>query len=132
MTSRKRLLVVEDNPATREMFVIVLEREGFEVITAQDGRDGILQALKLNPDLIITGLHLPHLSGVEMIRRLRADTPFKDGPILAVTAYNDLAPEARKAGANYVIPKPVPLRILLGRIAEFLDEPGQRVLKAGN
>ena len=132
MTSRKRLLVVEDNPATREMFVIVLEREGFEVITAGDGRDGILQAIKLNPDLIITGLHLPHLSGVEMIRKLRAETTFKDRPILAVTSYNDLAPEARKAGANYVISKPVPLRILLGHIAEFLDEPRERVLKAGN
>ena len=131
MTSRKRLLVVEDNPATREMFVVVLEREGFEVITAEDGRVGILKAIQLNPDLIITGLNLPHLSGVDMIRKLR-DTTFRDGPILAVTAYGDLAPQARKAGANYVISKPVPLRILLGHIAEFLGEPGEKVVRAAN
>lgn len=126
----KRLLVVEPDPATREMFVVVLEREGFDVIIAEDGRDGIAQAISMRPDLIITALNLPHIGGAEMIRKLRAETPFKDRPILGVTAYTDLAPEALKAGANYVIVKPIPLRILLGHIAELLYEPEEHALHA--
>src|SRR5690349_9211122 len=101
----KRLLVVEHDPATREMFVVVLEREGFEVITAENGRDGIAQAISRRPDLIITGLNLPHLGGAGMIRKLRAETTFKNRPILAVTSYTDLVQEALKAGANYVMVK---------------------------
>jgi len=127
----KRLLVVEPDPATREMFVVVLEREGFEVVTAEDGRDGIARAISRRPDLIITALNLPIISGAEMIRRLRAETTFKNRPVLAVTAYTDLAPDALKAGASYVIIKPIPLRILLGHLAELLHEPEENALHAG-
>jgi DNA-binding response OmpR family regulator len=128
---QKRLLVVEPDLATREMFVVVLEREGFEVITAVDGHDGIAQAISFRPNLIVTALNLPNIGGAEMIRKLRTETTFKDRPILAVTAYTDLVRDAIKAGANYVIVKPIPLRILLGHIAELLYEPEETVFHAG-
>src|ERR671938_182868 len=104
----KKVLVVEDNVDTREVIALLLQMEGFDVITAQDGQDGISAARIERPDFIITDLNMPRLNGIEMIKILRGQPGFEDVPIVALTAYgSEMAHQAVEAGANRSMRKPV-------------------------
>jgi CheY-like chemotaxis protein len=72
---RYRILVVEDEPATREMTQTLLENEGYEVLTAGDGLDGLLALSKSLPDVIISDLHMPRMSGFEFLVIVRQRFP---------------------------------------------------------
>ena len=67
----KRILVIDDDRGLQETLGLALESEGFEVLSEQDGEKGLERALKDNPDLIALDFVLPHLSGMEVLRRLR-------------------------------------------------------------
>jgi CheY-like chemotaxis protein len=103
-----RILIVEDSLDTRELIKFHLTMEGFDVVTAIDGLEGIEKADSENPGIIITDINMPRLNGVEMIRRLRGNTIFNGVKIVAMTAYGSgPAREAREAGADLVLRKPI-------------------------
>jgi two-component system, cell cycle response regulator DivK len=104
----KKILVVEDNADTLELMSALLQMEGYTVVTAENGQEGIDMATSEQPHLIITDINMPLLSGTDMIRMLRENSEFEGTPIIAVTAYGkDGAERARQAGANEVMTKPV-------------------------
>lgn len=105
-----RVLVVEDSASVRELLVRLLQSDGrFEVVgMARDGKEAVLLAGRLRPDVITMDVHLPHLDGVEATRRIMAETPT---PIVVVTSSvqrngTGAAFEALRAGAVTVLEKP--------------------------
>ena len=119
------VLVVDDNADTRELMKAMLELEGLEVLLAVDGMDGIEQARRESPVLIITDIAMPRLNGIEMIEQLRAMPEFMSAPILAVTSYGiEKAMEARIAGASHALARPIHNDLLLGFVLELLKKHG--------
>jgi len=122
-----KLLVVEDNRDSREMLVLLFQHEGYSVVAASDGREGLRMAHEESPELIITDLHMPRLSGVEMIAELRQLACFDKTPILAMTAYDNAEErKAIEAGASLSVTKPVAIEDLFQHVARLLSQDGNK------
>jgi len=109
MTSKKKILVVDDNEDNREIFVFRLQQLGFEVLVASNGKEAIETASQAKPDLIFMDLRMPVMDGWEATRALRQTEWGKDLPVVAVTAHamEEDRKKALNAGCNELIPKPV-------------------------
>lgn len=120
----KKILVVEDNEMNRDMLSRRLQRNGYSVIVAKDGEEGILLTYSEVPDLILMDLSLPVLDGWEAIRRLRAQSKTASIPIIALTAHvmSGDREKALDAGADDYDIKPVDLPRLLGKITTLIGE----------
>jgi CheY-like chemotaxis protein len=119
------ILVVDDYPDNRTLLSAWLRAKGYKVVEARDGREGLLQANRSNPDLILMDLAMPELDGVEATRQIRQRNVFARTPIFAISAYatHDVKDDALAAGCNEVFTKPLDLGSLLGKINSAL-EPG--------
>jgi len=104
-----RVLLIEDNEQNRYLFSFILEKNGYRVIVAPDGLEGINKAKEEKPDLILVDIMLPVMDGYEVTRRLRDLSEFKDVPIIALTAYAMTGDreKALQAGCDGYIPKPI-------------------------
>ncbi len=120
----KRVLVVEDNELNLKLFCDLLRAHGFETEPVRDGREAVNRARAFQPDLIVTDIQLPHMTGLELIAMLKADTRLRTIPIMAVTAYSgrDDEDRVRAAGANAYITKPISLARFIGEIRALLPE----------
>lgn len=126
-----RILIVEDTAETRDIVTILLETQGFEVVVAGNGYEGIKHTLMQCPDLIITDLSMPKMDGVEMISVLRSIQKCKKVPILAVTAHGmETAQKAIEAGANRAMVHPVEPDLFLSFVNELLKKKRPRRRKA--
>lgn len=101
-----KILVVDDEPDVRMMLKDLLGREGFEVILASDGEEGVAQAATENPRAILLDISMPGMDGVECCRKLKADNETSSIPVIMVTAYWDRKTEAIEAGADDFVYKP--------------------------
>ena len=103
-----KVLVVEDEPAQREMLVYNLEKEGYQVHVAGDGDEGVLIAKEQTPDAIILDWMLPSMSGIEACRQLKADGETAEIPIIMLTARGEEADRIRglDTGADDYVVKP--------------------------
>src|SRR5580704_8979075 len=109
-----KVLLVEDNPDLRELFAFVLQGEGYQVITAEDGLLGLRIAEAEQPDIIVTDIAMPQIDGVQMITLLKQKLPLRGIPILALTGYSpDSMKRALAAGADRVRCKPAEPEVLL-------------------
>lgn len=104
-----RVLLIEDNEQNRYLFSFILEKNGYRVIAALDGLEGINKAKEEKPDLILIDIGLPVMDGYEVTRRLRDLAEFKDVPIIALTAYAMEGDREKvlQAGCDDYIPKPI-------------------------
>ena len=91
-----KILIVEDNALNIKLFCDLLAAHGHEPQAVTDSRLALDAAREFVPDLVITDIQLPHVSGLELIQLIRADEQLKDVPIMAVTAYAT----ARRRGAD--------------------------------
>ena len=111
--TKQKILVVDDDPSLRELLAEFLERGGFEVRTAQDGRAGLNALDRYHFDLILTDYRMPAMTGIEMaavIRRSDTVTPI----ILITGDFYELDLEmVARAGITRVLPKPIKLNELL-------------------
>ena len=100
-----KILIVEDEKKIARFLELELKHEGYDVITAFDGRSGLDTALEENPDLLILDLMLPELSGIEVCRRLRHTS---DVPIIMLTAKDDVSDKVMglDMGADDYVTKP--------------------------
>ncbi len=123
MNGAKKILVVEDDLVTQRVLSARLEINGYEVITAQDGEEGLKRARKENPDLVMLDLMLPKMTGYEVCRMLKFDDKYKKIPIIVLSALDrqDEREKAVKAGADAVFVKPFDLELLLVKIREFIS-----------
>ena len=118
-----KILLVEDNEMNRDMLSRRLERKGFEVVIAIDGKAGVDMASSTNPDIILMDLSLPVIDGWEATRRIKADPATQSIPVIALTAHAMAGDEkkAREAGCDDYDTKPVKLNRLLDKIGNLLD-----------
>jgi two-component system cell cycle response regulator DivK len=115
-----KILIVEDNALNIKLFCDLLTAHGHETEPVTDSRDALEVARSFKPDLVITDIQLPYVSGIELMELLRADEELKDVPIMAVTAYAAVGDDERirAAGASAYVSKP----ISVVRFAETVDQ----------
>lgn len=104
-----RILVADDDPAILRLVATILEKEGFEVVTARDGREAY-KTLQSNPEFTaaILDVVMPHISGPELVRHMRTEKRFIRIPVMMMTAEQDpkLSSDSFAAGAVVFLPKP--------------------------
>ena len=120
-----KILLVEDNEMNRDMLSRRLERRGYEVAIAVDGREGVDMARSEKPDLILMDMSLPVMDGWEATKQIKADDTLAHIPIIALTAHAMASDErqAREAGCDDFDTKPIELKRLLGKIEKMLESP---------
>ena len=112
--ARKKVLLIEDNRDFREAMTVALVSEGFEVITAADGEDGLNRARAENPDVVVTDLNIPGIDGLKLIQILKNEVGRKNPPVIAITAHGEFyAKLALMSGATSSFTKPVVLDRLI-------------------
>jgi CheY-like chemotaxis protein len=117
------ILVVDDYSDNRTLLSAWLRAKGYKVLEARDGKEGLLQANRGNPDLILMDLAMPELDGIEATRQIRQRRTLSRIPIFAISAYatHDVKEDALAAGCTEVFDKPLDLPVLLGKIQTTLD-----------
>ncbi len=116
-----KILLVEDNELNRDMLSRRLERKGFDVICAMDGKMGIDMAKNESPDLILMDLSLPIIDGWEAIKILKSETSTSTVPIIVLTAHamEGDREKALESGCDEYDTKPVDFERLLSKINKF-------------
>lgn len=116
------VLIVEDEPPQAELLSYNLEKEGFRVLVAQDGEEGLLMAEENTPDAIVLDWMLPGLSGIEVCRQLRGSSKTREIPILMLTARGEEEDRVRgiETGADDYVVKPYSPREVVARIKALL------------
>ncbi len=117
-----RILIAEDDPSLRSLIRVTLDTGGFEILEAADGPSALEWVRRAHPDLVFLDWQMPGMSGLDVVRALRADSGTATTRIVMVTARGRKADEAacRRAGVDDFIVKPFsPLR-LLDKVLEVL------------
>jgi len=116
------ILVIEDYSDNRTLLSALLRAKGYKVVEARDGKEGLLQANRITPDLILMDLAMPEMDGVEATRQLRRRNALARTPIFAISAYatSGVKKDALAAGCAEVFIKPVDIESLLGKIKATL------------
>jgi two-component system cell cycle response regulator DivK len=125
-----KILIVEDNALNIKLFCDLLAAHGHEPEAVTDSRNALDAARGFSPDLVITDIQLPHVSGLELIRMLRRDDDLGAVPIMAVTAYSTSEDEERirNAGAQAYVSKPISVMRFAQTVEDLLKDAADGVL----
>jgi len=121
-----KILIVEDNALNIKLFCDLLAAHGHKTDAVTDSRNALDAAKQFEPDLVITDIQLPHVSGLDLIRMIRKDEQLADVPIMAVTAYSARGDEERirAAGAQAYVSKPISVVKFAQAVDELLEGSG--------
>ena len=122
------IVLIEDNEKNRKLARDVLVHQGYRVVEAESGEDGLAAVGRERPDLILMDIHLPGIDGIEALRRLRADAATSTIPVIAVTA-SVMTHDRQKilaAGFDGYQPKPISVRPFLAAVRDTLDRAAGR------
>jgi two-component system alkaline phosphatase synthesis response regulator PhoP len=128
-TDRKRILVVDDESHILNVLSLKLQNAGYEVTTAADGEEGFEVALQIHPDLIISDLQMPFMTGLEMCAKLKEQPVTANTPALMLTARGFSLTQADLDQTNIVgvLSKPFSPRDVLAKVQELVaDKVTQR------
>ena len=120
----KTILIVEDNPVNQKLFLIVLRRHGYRLLTAADGEEALTIAKQELPDLILMDLQLPKINGIMVTQQLKDYAPTAAIPVIALTAHmrqSDQDDERMAIFAGYIT-KPIDTRAFPQQVHEILDK----------
>jgi two-component system alkaline phosphatase synthesis response regulator PhoP len=133
-TAKHKILIVDDEPDIRELIEYNLKKEGYQVFTASNGQEGVAEAKKVLPDLIILDIMMPKMDGIEACRILRTMNEFKNTFMVFLTArseeYSEIA--GFNVGADDYIAKPIKPRALTSRINAILRRNAQSDIEIDN
>lgn len=120
----KKIFIIEDDPSFLRAISHILEREGYQVLTASNGIVGLRKVKEENPDLLILDVMLPGIDGFEICSRLRGEPQTTQLPIIMLSAKGQDTDRATglKVGANDYLTKPVDHSVLIDRVAALLVE----------
>ena len=127
--SNTKILVIEDEPSQVELLNFNLDRQGYDVVVAMDGEEGVQVARDELPDLILLDWMLPSLPGVEVCRHLRRNKATREIPIIMLTARSEERDKVRglEVGADDYITKPYSIKELIARVQAALRRPSSQV-----
>jgi two-component system alkaline phosphatase synthesis response regulator PhoP len=131
-TNSKRVLVVDDERHIVRLIQVNLEREGYQVLTAFDGKDGLQKAKNEKPDLVVLDVMMPYMDGFEVLKNMKADPVTAEIPVIMLTAKAQDADVFRgwSSGVDCYLTKPFnPMELLtfVRRIFQsFEDETGEK------
>jgi len=122
--TKKTILIVEDEPSYQHTLAEKLGTEGFDVLTAKNGEDGLAAALEKHPDLILLDLQMPKMDGIEMAKNLRADEWGKKAKVIILTNFSDMN-RTEQALENeifqYLVKTDIKLEDLVQKVKEFVN-----------
>jgi two-component system cell cycle response regulator DivK len=118
----KSVLIIEDNEHVREIFVSMLRSDGYEMLDAGTGTQGIEKALSAKPNLILLDLDLPDMTGMDTARAIRKNSSTAHIPIIACSAWSggEWREEALRAGMVEYLQKPIPSELIKAKVREFI------------
>jgi two-component system chemotaxis response regulator CheY len=118
-----RILAVDDSPSMRDLVKFTLAGAGFDVTQAADGAEALEYARRDQFDLILADVNMPNLNGIELIRALRAEPPYRHTPILMLTTESsaERKREGKAAGATGWIVKPFEPTQLIATLRRVLE-----------
>ncbi len=122
MSDKQTILVVDDEQDLLDLIEYNLQQEGFDVLKAKDGKEGMEMAHKHRPNLVLLDIMMPKMDGMEVVEQMRADKNLKHIPIIFLTARGDEKTEIKgldKGGDDYIT-KPISTKKLLSRIKAVL------------
>lgn len=133
--SKSTILIVDDERDILDLIEYNLKKEGFVVVTAEDGEEGIERARQVRPDLVLLDIMMPKMDGLEVIDMMRQDANLKDIPVIFLTARSDEKTEVKglDRGADDFLTKPISTTKLVSRIKAVLrryaeDEADDKVI----
>lgn len=117
-----RILIIEDDPASRELAFYLLDAAGYTTLVASDGGTGARLAVSEQPDLVLCDLHLPVMDGYEVVQSLLADKHWRRVPIVALTASSMVGDREKTlaAGFNDYLSKPITPETFVQEIEAYL------------
>lgn len=132
--AEQTILIIEDEQSLLDVLTYNLSKEGFEVISAADGREGLRRAQASLPDLVILDLMLPVMDGLELCRQLRGDSRTQNLRILMLTARSEEVDEivGFNMGADDYVTKPFKMKPLIHRIKALLRRPQGEAATSGD
>ncbi len=117
-----KILIIEDETDISESVKKRLEYEGYQVVTAYDGLDGLDKAKKIKPDLVLLDLFMPVMDGYEVCKKLKEVDGLKDIPIIVFSAVHEYLKEVKGAGAIDFVAKPFNLAELVDKINFYIKK----------
>jgi len=128
-----KILIIDDDPDIVDALYVLLEGEGFDVVSAYDGEEGLAKIKEENPDLIILDLLMPKMDGYEVCKTLQDPrwSKWKDVPILVLTSVREEASQRRyelemgmRMGVDDYVEKPIDPDVVLERVQKILARKG--------
>lgn len=119
----RSILLVDDEPQTRDLLRLMLKRDGYEVYDAEDGFDALKKVKQFKPDAILLDVMMPEIDGIEVCERIRADEQTADIPVIMLSArtHTEAVEIGIIAGATRYLSKPISRKDLLRHVSEVLD-----------
>jgi adenylate cyclase len=119
---RRKVLLVDDEAGFAELLRDLLEMDSYEVVTAENGEDGIEKLKGFTPDVIISDVVMPKMSGFEMFKQVKAAPETASIPFLVITGFQDerVLAEARKIGVFGILRKPIDIEQIETRIRDLM------------
>lgn len=120
-----KILLIEDNEQNRYLTTFLLEKNGYQVVAAEDGPTGVALAAKIRPDAILLDIQLPGMDGYSVAKALRECPSLDDVPIVAVTSYA-MAGDREKAlgsGCDGYLEKPINPETFVSQVESYLQQP---------
>ncbi len=119
--AKKRVLVVDDSPTDRQVAIMALQKQGYEVTTAVDGEDALEKIAAERPPLVVLDIVLPKMNGYQVLRELKTAPETRDIKVILLSSKNQEADRfwGLKQGADDYIAKPCPDETLLAAVARY-------------
>jgi len=120
----RRILIIEDDPSSLELYDLILRAFGYDTSLARNGEEGLAQASSSRPDLILCDIRLPGLDGVEVMKRIKADPSLRQIPIVALTIFSSTGHRERllAAGFDGYMSKPTIPEVFVREIIKLLNQ----------
>jgi len=116
-----KLMLVDDDPDFQQLMLFDLKKQGFDIVMASDGEEGLAKARSEKPDLILLDIKMPKMDGYTFVRHLKKDETTRDIPLIVLTSYEPMKDMFKLEGVNDYFVKSVDVKVLVDTIRKNLE-----------